>query len=465
MDYRIDTLYCPLPFIIKVDDDVLANEVLLEACRIFGIDETQYFGLKCNCSPSHDWTHHWVNPRVPLAEQICPEQSERPRKLRLTVKFFVEPHILQLPGTRWCFYLDAREAFIQMQSQIGAESNTLSELVSSAIQWADPENESFELRHKVALALAAHRSSVNDVPDAMHHLETLVGVADDYTATSRSSKDDANSSHKVERGKYHMVKAGRGLIMKNIPEQTRQEAVLQLLSQLIFYGSTTLVQVVDCASVKQLGHLSHSYVTYATVTMRGLVLIHLQSFSPRRTQFKVLPLSSVAVVSQVENTVSLGVVEDDGTIVEIELDFITTKMADCLTESLVETVVFHEYSEVPVSVLKETRPKHFTIRGNIYSGRPRFGITCTKQESHERNTRRFISTKKPRVFHSKTLTSTRKANGPRCSICLEEVRTCVVFSPCKHRGVCVDCSAKVQKCPTCLKGVLKNQANGCCTVS
>ncbi|KAK3711930.1 hypothetical protein QZH41_009432, partial [Actinostola sp. cb2023] len=70
-------------------------------CDELGIKEKNYFGLKYHVND----TSVWLNLRNPVLTQLRPHLPGKPHRLRLAVKFFVDPQELQQDETRRHFYL------------------------------------------------------------------------------------------------------------------------------------------------------------------------------------------------------------------------------------------------------------------------------------------------------------------------------------------------------------------------
>ncbi|CAB1350648.1 unnamed protein product [Coregonus sp. 'balchen'] len=83
--------------VMEVEVDAKANgeDCLNKVCRKLGIIEVDYFGLQFSGSKGENL---WLN----LRNRICQQMDNlTPCRLRLRVKFFVEPHLILQEQTRY----------------------------------------------------------------------------------------------------------------------------------------------------------------------------------------------------------------------------------------------------------------------------------------------------------------------------------------------------------------------------
>ena len=92
---------------IEVDPRENARECLEKVCRDLGTLETDYFGLQYVSTRGQ---HLWLNLRNPIGQQM---QGPGPHRLRLRVKFYVQPHFLQQESTREQVYLNVRQDLLE----------------------------------------------------------------------------------------------------------------------------------------------------------------------------------------------------------------------------------------------------------------------------------------------------------------------------------------------------------------
>ncbi|XP_063041584.1 E3 ubiquitin-protein ligase MYLIP-A-like [Engraulis encrasicolus] len=88
---------------VEVDSKANGEDCLNKVCRTLGIIEVDYFGLQFTGSKGENL---WLN----LRNRICQQMDHlTPCRLRLRVKFFVEPHLLLQEQTRHLFFLHVKE--------------------------------------------------------------------------------------------------------------------------------------------------------------------------------------------------------------------------------------------------------------------------------------------------------------------------------------------------------------------
>ncbi|KAI5610637.1 E3 ubiquitin-protein ligase MYLIP-A [Silurus asotus] len=87
----------PDSVVMEVEVDAKANgeDCLNKVCRKLGIIEVDYFGLQFSGSKGENL---WLNLRNRISQQM---DSVTPCRLRLRVKFFVEPHLILQEQTRY----------------------------------------------------------------------------------------------------------------------------------------------------------------------------------------------------------------------------------------------------------------------------------------------------------------------------------------------------------------------------
>ncbi|XP_043921138.1 E3 ubiquitin-protein ligase MYLIP [Protopterus annectens] len=95
----------PDSVVMEVEVDAKANgeDCLNQVCRKLGIIEVDYFGLQFLGSKGENL---WLNLRNRISHQM---EGMSPYRMKLRVKFFVEPHLILQEQTRHLFFLHAME--------------------------------------------------------------------------------------------------------------------------------------------------------------------------------------------------------------------------------------------------------------------------------------------------------------------------------------------------------------------
>ncbi|KAM9824503.1 LOW QUALITY PROTEIN: E3 ubiquitin-protein ligase MYLIP-A [Neosynchiropus ocellatus] len=119
----------PDSVVMEVEVDAKANgeDCLNKVCRKLGIIEVDYFGLQFTGNKGENL---WLNLRNRICQQM---DSVTPCRLRLRVKFFVEPHLILQEQTRHVFFMHVKEDLHNGHLRMGVEqAEELSALLAQA---------------------------------------------------------------------------------------------------------------------------------------------------------------------------------------------------------------------------------------------------------------------------------------------------------------------------------------------
>ncbi|XP_054620221.1 E3 ubiquitin-protein ligase MYLIP-A isoform X2 [Dunckerocampus dactyliophorus] len=119
----------PDSVVMEVEVDAKANgeDCLNKVCRKLGIIEVDYFGLQFTGSKGESL---WLNLRNRICQQM---DNVAPCRLRLRVKFFVEPHLILQEQTRHIFFMHVKEDLHNGHLRMGSEqAEELSALLAQA---------------------------------------------------------------------------------------------------------------------------------------------------------------------------------------------------------------------------------------------------------------------------------------------------------------------------------------------
>ncbi|XP_038189622.1 E3 ubiquitin-protein ligase MYLIP isoform X2 [Arvicola amphibius] len=107
----------PDAVLMEVEVEAKANgeDCLNQVCRRLGIIEVDYFGLQFTGSKGESL---WLNLRNRISQQM---DGLAPYRLKLRVKFFVEPHLILQEQTRHIFFLHIRESLLAGHLQCSPE--------------------------------------------------------------------------------------------------------------------------------------------------------------------------------------------------------------------------------------------------------------------------------------------------------------------------------------------------------
>ncbi|KAJ8334263.1 hypothetical protein SKAU_G00399020 [Synaphobranchus kaupii] len=119
----------PDSVVMEVEVDTKANgeDCLNKVCRKLGIIEVDYFGLQYSGNKGENL---WLNLRNRISQQM---DSLTPCRLRLRVKFFVQPHLILQEQTRHLFFMHVNEDLHCGHLHMGSEqAEELSALLAQA---------------------------------------------------------------------------------------------------------------------------------------------------------------------------------------------------------------------------------------------------------------------------------------------------------------------------------------------
>uniref|UniRef100_A0A673JJA7 RING-type E3 ubiquitin transferase n=1 Tax=Sinocyclocheilus rhinocerous TaxID=307959 RepID=A0A673JJA7_9TELE len=100
---------------VEVDPKANGEDILNKICRKMGIIEVDYFGLQFTGTKGEIL---WMNLRKRISQQV---DCMSPCRLRLRVKFFVEPHLILQEQTRHLFLMHVKEELFKGSLRLDAE--------------------------------------------------------------------------------------------------------------------------------------------------------------------------------------------------------------------------------------------------------------------------------------------------------------------------------------------------------
>ncbi|XP_016376291.1 E3 ubiquitin-protein ligase MYLIP-B isoform X1 [Sinocyclocheilus rhinocerous] len=100
---------------VEVDPKANGEDILNKICRKMGIIEVDYFGLQFTGTKGEIL---WINLRNRISQQV---DCLSPCRLRLRVKFFVEPHLILQEQTRHLFLMHVKEELFKGSLRLDME--------------------------------------------------------------------------------------------------------------------------------------------------------------------------------------------------------------------------------------------------------------------------------------------------------------------------------------------------------
>ncbi|XP_061113040.1 E3 ubiquitin-protein ligase MYLIP-B [Conger conger] len=190
----------PDSVVMEVEVDAKANgeDCLNKVCRKLGIIETDYFGLQFSGSKGESL---WLNLRNRISQQM---DNLTPCRLRLRVKFFVEPHLILQEQTRHLFFLhikqEAHGGRLQMRPE---QAEELSALLAQA-EFGDYNQNTAHYCYSQLCGNEPSQATVNSIIARHRALEGLSTASTEYQALQLVSSLE---HYGVE---WHWVRDGEG---------------------------------------------------------------------------------------------------------------------------------------------------------------------------------------------------------------------------------------------------------------
>ncbi|KAG7325845.1 hypothetical protein KOW79_010770 [Hemibagrus wyckioides] len=168
----------PDSVVMEVEVDAKANgeDCLNKVCRKLGIIEVDYFGLQFSGSKGENL---WLNLRNRISQQM---DSVTPCRLRLRVKFFVEPHLILQEQTRHLFFMHVKEDLHRGHLRMCSEqAEELSALLAQA-EFGDYNQNTAKYWYTELCGKDPDQETVNSIIDKHKALEGLSQGSVEYQA-------------------------------------------------------------------------------------------------------------------------------------------------------------------------------------------------------------------------------------------------------------------------------------------
>ncbi|KAF4088545.1 hypothetical protein AMELA_G00083850 [Ameiurus melas] len=407
-------MYChvtrPDSVVMEVEVDPKANgeDCLNKVCERLGIIEVDYFGLQFTGSKGESL---WLNLRNRICQQV---DSVSPCRLRLRVKFFVEPHLILQEQTRHLFLMHVKEDLVR--GSLSLDSEQVVELC--------------------ALLSQAEFGDYNQNTAKYF-----------YTQICGQESDPSTMNSIIAR---HTELRGRN-------QASAEYQALQLVSSLENYG------VEWHWALDAEGHK-----VGIGVGPEGL-LICKQDFSPVHR----LIYPAIQMATQSGKHVYVTITKDSGENIILLFKLISTNAASGLYRAVTEIHAFYRCDTVTSTVMmqysrdfKAHLASLFLTESVDVGKKYIFDVQRTSREAYDRARRT--------LFKSSGLSAARRMSAEEedgsCEGCretcvlrdklqgLHEALTCALccdreisttFCPCGHMVCCKLCAAQLQCCPVC----------------
>uniref|UniRef100_A0A2K5Q759 E3 ubiquitin-protein ligase MYLIP n=1 Tax=Cebus imitator TaxID=2715852 RepID=A0A2K5Q759_CEBIM len=383
----------PDAVLMEVEVEAKANgeDCLNQVCRRLGIIEVDYFGLQFTGSKGESL---WLNLRNRISQQM---DGLAPYRLKLRVKFFVEPHLILQEQTRHIFFLHIKEALLAGHLLCSPEQAVELSALLAQTKFGDYNQNTAKYNYEELCAKELSCATLNSIVAKHKELE----------GTSQASAE------------YQ---------------------VLQIVSAMENYG-------VEWHSVRD----SEGQKLLIGVGPEGISICK-DDFSPiNRIAYPV-----VQMATQSGKNVYLTVTKESGNSIVLLFKMISTRAASGLYRAITETHAFYRCDTVTSAVMMQYSRDlkgHLAslfLNENINLGKksnqsPSNSPLKSSESSMNCSSCEGLSCQQTRALQEK-LRKLREAM--LCMVCCEEEINST-FCPCGHTVCCESCAAQLQSCPVC----------------
>ncbi|KAF3815343.1 hypothetical protein GH733_016725 [Mirounga leonina] len=437
----------PDAVLMEVEVEAKANgeDCLNQVCRRLGIIEVDYFGLQFTGSKGESL---WLNLRNRISQQM---DGLAPYRLKLRVKFFVEPHLILQEQTRKFFKMMSPGGYqraVELDIKLVPQDNLLAMLCRHI----------FFLHIKETL-LAGH---LQCSPEQAVELSALLAQTKfgDYNQNTAKYNYEELCAKELSSATLNSIVA-KHKELEGTSQASAEYQVLQTVSAMENYG-------IEWHSVRD----SEGQKLLIGVGPEGISICK-DDFCPiNRIAYPV-----VQMATQSGKNVYLTVTKESGNSVVLLFKMISTRAASGLYRAITETHAFYRHYSRD---LKGHLASLF-LNENINLGKKYvFDIKRTSKEVYDHARRALYNAG---VVDLVTRSEHSPPNSPlkssessmNCASCeglscqqtralqeklrkLKEAMLCMVcceeeinsaFCPCGHTVCCEGCATQLQSCPVC----------------
>nr|XP_039255545.1 E3 ubiquitin-protein ligase MYLIP-like [Styela clava] len=430
------------PVVLEVDVDrhAIGQDILEKVCDLIGTVEKDYFGLQV-CPVKRE--PFWMNLRNRVIGQIS---GQPPYRLRLRVKYYIQPHQLLQESTRQIFYYQLRQDVID--GKLTVPQNKIPQLAAYLAQVEHGDCSTMDSTN-IYKSLKFGDKVLTD--------EDITGIAD-----------------------FH----------KSLEGQTQSRAMYFFLKEaadLPSYGTEVFNGKIEVPhSHPHMPNLSPADTT--NVLMRigpfGLEIVEEKSEEIRR-----IPFTAVQLATHTGKMIDIDTVLDDGSTSTLTFRMSSEKSSNalyrCITEMLAfftwETVhssVMHQYSrdfkghllalfrpdvadqgkQYVFDVQRTWREAYDLARRTLHKQNLRISGSISENSLSSHSVKKHKINQAEQNNEVELLRERLSAihDALTCRICMDnEINT--VFWSCGHQVCCNDCANQCQTCPICRQEITKTQ--------
>ncbi|NP_001088162.1 myosin regulatory light chain interacting protein L homeolog [Xenopus laevis] len=411
---------------VEVDPKANGEDCLNQVCKRLGIIEGDYFGLQFSGNKGENL---WLNLRNRISQQM---DGLAPFRLKLKVKFFVEPHLILQEQTRHMFFLHIKEDLLAGRLRCSPEQAVELSALLAQMEFGD--------------------YSVNT---ATYSFQELCAKELDTAAL-----ESIIAKHKSLEG---------------LSQASGEYQFLQIVSTLETYG-------VEWHSVRD----AEGQKLMVGIGPEGISLCK-EDFSPiNRIMYPVIQMAT-----QSGKNVYLTITKESGNSLVLLFKVVSTRAASGLYRAITETHAFYRCDTVTNAVMMQYSRDlkghlaSFFLNDNINVGKKYvFDIRRTSKEAYDHARRALYnagivdlvpgSDRSEPSSPLKTSESNMNCNSCESLGCqqskalqeklrkLKEAMLCMLcceeeinsaFCPCGHMVCCEGCATQLQSCPVCRASV------------
>ncbi|XP_023567886.1 E3 ubiquitin-protein ligase MYLIP isoform X2 [Octodon degus] len=190
----------PDAVLMEVEVEAKANgeDCLNQVCRRLGIIEVDYFGLQFTGSKGESL---WLNLRNRISQQM---DGLAPYRLKLRVKFFVEPHLILQEQTRHIFFLHIKESLLAGHLQCSPEQAVELSALLAQTKFGDYNQNTAKYNYEELCAKELSSAALNSIVAKHKELEGTSQASAEYQVLQLVS---AMENYGIE---WHAVRDSEG---------------------------------------------------------------------------------------------------------------------------------------------------------------------------------------------------------------------------------------------------------------
>ncbi|XP_043116093.1 E3 ubiquitin-protein ligase MYLIP-B [Puntigrus tetrazona] len=410
---------------VEVDPKANGEDILNKICRKMGIIEVDYFGLQFTGTKGEIL---WMNLRNRISQQV---DCLSPCRLRLRVKFFVEPHLILQEQTRHLFLMHVKEELFKGSLRLDMEQAIeLCALLAQA-EFGDYNHNTANYCYSQIYGQDPSQDTINNIFLRHKSLEGVSQASAEYQALQLVS---SLSYYGIE---WHSARDSEG-----------QELLIGVGPEGLFVCKTDFTPIERIIyPVIQMATQSGRNV-YVTITKDNgdSVVLLLKFISPSAANGLYRAITEIHAFYRCDTVTS-------SVKMQYSRDFKGHLASLFLNDSvdLGKRYIF-DIQRTSKEVYDRARRALFNA-GKAVTGRGSLRDDCSnsllRQTKVEREEQTCVGCRETCVLKEKLQ---RLQEALNCSLCCEQEIN-AAFCPCGHMFCCYNCANQLQCCPVCRSDV------------